>query len=186
MFQEKATHYKKSKRSKNFVFFLTVDVCICICILLAAWAVFLKEPQAVALTPDPSPEQLDSDQTTIEDSGDGDDAGQTDGDGGVELNYSKDVSISISDEKATLYFGNGSNSAVDIVLQIVIQDRVFAQSNKLAPGDQVEKLKLVEGMAKLLNKGNYEGAMVLTFYDPNTNEAAAMSTTIPVTIVVKD
>jgi len=65
---------------------------------------------------------------------------QAEGGGAVGLTYSTSVSVSLSQGKASLYFGNPSKSNQDMVVQLIIQDRLITQSGRLIPGKQVQTL----------------------------------------------
>ena len=110
---------------------------------------------------------------------------QTQGGGAVSLTYTTQVSISLSSGQATLYFANPSKSNQDIVLQIVAQDVVLAQSGTISPGKQVETLELWEGVAAQLSPGGYNGRFVVLYYQPDTHEKTIVNTEIPVNITVE-
>ena len=110
---------------------------------------------------------------------------QPEGGGAVSLTYSTDISISLTEEKAYLYFENPTKSNQDMILQIVIQDTIVAQSGKLVPGKQVYKLDLLKNAASKLSPGGYNGKFVILYYQKDTGEKAVINTDIPVTINVK-
>lgn len=193
MYQEKAMHYKEKKRSKTLAILLAVDVCICICVLLIAWAVFLKEPQAVALAPDVAPSEVEPNQTPLEESPSASSGRDSDentdktvnGKSNVNLKFSKEVMVSLTGKTASLYFGSGERSEMDIVMQLVVQDHVLAQTKKLTPGNKVEKLELMEGVSALLSEGIYRGDFILYYYNQDTGELVNFVANIPVTVMVQ-
>lgn len=106
------------------------------------------------------------------------------GGGSVSLVYSREVSISLSNKIAELLFMNPGKSNQDIILQIVIQDVVIAQSGILKAGNQITELELMSEMVEKLSDGIYEGNFNVLYYDPETGEKAIVNTEIPVTITV--
>lgn len=105
--------------------------------------------------------------------------------GAVSLTYTTQVTISLAEGQASLYFANPSRSNQDIVLQIVVQDVVLAQSGTISPGKQVTTLDLLEGAADQLSAGGYNGEFVVLYYQPDTHEKTIVNTQIPVNITVQ-
>lgn len=139
-------------------------------------------------TPDPTPTPLppksevnaqpiegDNNDTKLE---------APEGGGAVSLTYAKEVTIDLSTQKATLVFGNPSQSNQDAIVQLVIQDTVILQSGSLAPGTQLTTLDLAEGAAERLSSGVYDGKFVVSFYDQPTGRWATLNAEIPVTVTV--
>lgn len=195
MRRKNAAHYKmdkKDKRKDALITLLAVGMGVCICVLLMSWGIYLKpsnEPE-VGLVPDRAPEQVEVNQTALDQdssSNDGVTAEQTDTSteyNRVSLSYTKEVYVSLSSKIVSLYFGSGSRSKVDIVLQIVVQDQVLAQSGRLTPGNKIETLDLVEGAVSRLSKGSYDGYFMLFYYDSVTGEKSTVTTTTPITVEV--
>lgn len=154
-----------------------------VCMALTVWALFFQKAEAAVLSPDYAPSEVEANQTPVEDSG-GEPMDKEEGGGAVGLGFSKEVTISLRSRKATLYFLNGSTSAMDIVLQIVVQDEVLAQSDRLTPGNQVQTLNLLSGAEKKLTAGGYDGQLVAYYYDRETGKKSNLSTAIPVTVQV--
>ena len=105
--------------------------------------------------------------------------------GAVSLTYTTQVTISLAEGQASLYFANPSRPNQDIVLQIVVQDVVLAQSGTISPGKQVTTLELLEGAADQLSAGGYNGEFVVLYYQPDTHEKTIVNTQIPVNITVQ-
>ena len=165
------------------VILLLLIAIVAVCVTI--WAIFFREAEPVILTPDYAPQEEEKNAEDIPNDSD-DKLEAPEGGGAVSLSYSKVVSIDISDNAASLYFGNPGKSTQDMVLQIVVQDRVLAQSGRLTPGHQVSKLDLEDGMAALLSPGGYEGKFVVLFYNQETGEKAMVNTEIPLTINVTE
>ena len=97
----------------------------------------------------------------------------------------RDISvIDLSRKDAALLFANPGRSNQDMVLQIVIQDRVIVQSGRIVPGNQVTELDLTGDSAALLQPGGYEGSFLVFYYDRVSGEKALVNTEIPITVTV--
>ena len=71
-----------------------------------------------------------------------------------------------------------------MVVQVVLKDKVLAQSEELAPGKGVSRLELSESAKKDLKAGRFEGKLQMTFYDRESHKEALLHTEIAVTIEV--
>ena len=170
---------KKTKLNLLIPILLIITV-IAICV--AVWALFFRD-SGDTLTPDYAPREEEEYAETIP--GDtGEKMESPEGGGSVSLTYSRDVTVDLSDETAALLFANPGRSNQDIVLQIVVQDIVIVQSGTLKPGNQVKILDLLDGTAKKLSAGIYEGNFNVLYYDPESGEKAVVNTEIPITITV--
>ena len=158
----------------------TILIALLLLITIAAvsvtiWALFFREPETI-LPPNHTPIDGDSDEKMdVEEGG-----------GAVSLTYSNKVTIDLSNEKATLMFANPGKSVQDMVVQVIVQDTVLVQSGRLTPGNQVTTLDLLDGAAKKLSPGIYEGKFLISYYDPDTGEMAVVNTEIPITITVQE
>lgn len=173
---------KEEKKDKRWLLLLLLLLLLLVAIGVTIWALFFR--QAPILVPDYAPRQQEQHAEDIGDS-DEEKLTQTQGGGAVSLTYTSQVSISLSSGQATLYFANPSKSNQDIVLQIVAQDVVLAQSGTISPGKQVETLELWEGVAAQLSPGGYNGRFVVLYYQPDTHEKTIVNTEIPVNITVE-
>lgn len=172
---------KKSKPNLLIPILLIITV-IAICVTV--WALFFRD-SGPALAPDYAPQEEEQNAETIPNDT-GEKMENPEGGGSVSLTYSREVSIDLSNETATLLFANPGKSNQDMVLQIVIQDTVIVQSGTLKPGNQVTTLDLLDGAAKKLSAGTYEGNFNVLYYNPETGEKAIVNTEIPVTITVNN
>jgi len=171
-----------SQKTKSNLLIPVLLVITVIAICVTVWALFFRDTGPV-LAPDYAPQEEEQNAETIP----GDQEEKLDnpeGGGSVSLTYSRDVEISLSGNTASLYFANPGKSNQDMVLQIVIQDQVIVQSGTLKPGNQVTTLSLIDGMAKKLSAGTYEGNFAVLYYHPETGEKAIVNTEIPVMITV--
>ena len=107
------------------------------------------------------------------------------GGGSVSLTYSREVSIDLSDETATLLFANPGKSNQDMVLQLLIQDTLIFQSGRITPGNQVKLLDLEPDAEKRLTAGGYEGCFMVFYYDTVSAEKAIVNTKINVSVTVE-
>ena len=171
---------EKKDNSKKLIPILAVITVIALGVTV--WALFFRESGPV-LAPDYAPQGEEQHAETIPND-DGEKMEQPDGGGSVSLSYSREVTIALGEETAKLYFANPGKSNQDIVLQLVVQDQVILQSGTLKPGNQVTSLELLNGAAKMLSEGGYEGEFVVLYYHPETGEKAVVNTEIPVSITV--
>lgn len=172
---------KKSKPNLLIPILLIITV-IAICVTV--WALFFRD-SGPTLAPDYAPQEEEQNAETIPNDT-GEKMENPEGGGSVSLTYSREVTIDLSDETATLLFANPGKSNQDMVLQIVIQDTVIVQSGTLKPGNQVTALDLLDGAAKKLSAGTYEGNFNVLYYNPETGEKAIVNTEIPITITVNN
>ena len=137
------------------------------------------------LAPDYAPRETEALAQTIPNDN-GEKMQSQEGGGSVNLTYSNEVSIDLSDERAFLMFANPGKSNQDMVLQIVIRDEVIVQSGTIQPGQQVTELNLLEGEAAKLTTGGYDGKFTILYYHPDSAEKAMVNTEIPIRIEVKN
>ncbi len=183
-------HLQKPSRrglSKGGLLTLVLMGITLIAVGVSAWAIFLRDggAESGALTPDYAPQEAEENAESMGDEVD-ENLEASEGGGSVSLTYSTDVTVTLSDETASLYFGNPARSTQNVVLQLVIQDEVVIQSGLIAPGSQVSTLALLDGAADMLASGGYDGQFVVLYYDPDTGERAVVTTEIPVTVTVTE
>ncbi len=173
---------KEKIASKHIIILL-----LCIALVatsVAVWALFFREPE-MTLAPDYAPLETEANAQTIP--GDTGDKMQSEtGGGSVSLTYSNQVSIDLSNKKAQLMFANPGKSNQDMLIQIIVQEQVLAQSGKLTPGHQILTLDLLKNAADKLATGGYDGKFIIFYYDPVSGEKAVVSTEIPIKIIVKE
>lgn len=164
------------KHSNLLLVLLVIVTCLSVC--TALWALSNREPTPVLL-PDELPAAEENAVPTGDDNREKMD--QPEGGGSVNLTYSDQITISLSEGTAQLFFANPSRSNQSMVVEIVIQGTTVVQSGALIPGTQVETLPLLD-TAKL-SPGGYEGTFHVTFYDENGAQAL-LNTEIPISITV--
>lgn len=175
--------FEQKHSNKNLLIpVLLIITAIAICVTV--WALFFRDSSPV-LAPDYAPKEEEQHAETIPDDN-SEKMDQPDGGGSVSLTYAREVSIDLGERTATLYFANPGKSNQNVVLQIVVQDKVIIQSGTLKPGNQVVSLELLDGAEKMLSAGGYEGKFVVLYYHPETAEKAVVNTEIPVSITVNE
>lgn len=145
-----------------------------------------NEPPTV-LTPDYAPKDEDPNAENIPNDSGGK-LEQPEGGGAVSLIYTTNVTIDLSEKKASLMFGNAQRSNQDMVVQIVVRDCVIVQSGRITPGKRVTALDLLRD-APMLGEGTYTDAscrFVVLYYDRQSGEKAILNTEIPITVTVKE
>ncbi len=164
------------QRSKILMAVLAVITCVSVCVAL--WALLGRAPTPL-LPPDEIPAADENALPTGEDDEEKMDA--PDGGGAVNITYSDQVSIALSEGVAQLFFSNPARSNQSLVLEVVIQGTTVVQSGALAPGNQVETLPLLD-TAKLA-PGRYDGMFHVVFYHEDGRQAM-LDTEIPISIAV--
>ncbi len=152
---------------------------------VTAWALFFRQTEPSLLAPDYAPQELERNAEEL-DEGEVEKLEAPSGGGAVTLIYQDVVTIDLSDETVSLLYGNPGESTMNIVLQIIIQDQLVAQSGRLEPGNQVTVLDMEDGAVARLEPGGYEGKFVVSFYDAETGEKSALNTEIPLTVTVTE
>jgi hypothetical protein len=145
-----------------------------------------NEPPTI-LSPDYAPEEEDPNAEKIPDDN-GDKLNAPDGGGAVSLIYTTNVTVDLSDKKATLLFGNPKKSNQDMVIQIVVKGQVIIQSGRITPGNRVTTLDLLHD-APQLGAGTYTSEnckFVVLYYDQSSGEKAILNTEIPITVTVQE
>lgn len=165
---------------------LVLLLCIpVVSVSIALLEVFFRNTESpnVPLIPDRVPEIEEQADPIPNDTGEKNEtSGKT---ASVTLTYSDQVTIDLSDKTASLIFANPKKSNHDMVLQIVIQDVVIAQSGRLVSGNQITNLDLADNASEKLEIGGYDGKFVIFYYHQKTGEKAAVNTEIPIAVSVK-
>lgn len=176
---------QKEKSAKSRIWIVILLICITAAAIVIGLVVMNQKKNTEPLVPDYAPVEKEGNASPIE----GDDEEKLDkpeGGGSVSISYSKEIQISLAEMKAAVYFANPARSNEDIVIQIVIQDHVIAQSGTISPGFEVRSLDLESSTKDLLVAGTYEGTLAIHYYDQQTNEKAILNTEIPVTVTVTE
>lgn len=150
-------------------------------VTVAVWAVFFRG--TVVLNPDYAAKAPEKNAEKIEESTSGGSDSSLGG-GRVNLIYSPEVKIDLSEKSAELLIGNSAKSKQNIVVEIVIQNRVLVQSGAIFPGYRVLKLDLEAEAETLLLEGRYKGLIRVYLYDAQSNEREMLSSDIEAEITV--
>jgi len=173
---------KNNRQNLLILFMLFITICA---VAVSCWALWFREDKPI-LPPDYAP--IDEDKNAFDIAGDDGDTklDAEEGGGAVGLTFTQTASIDLSDKTATVFFQNPGRSVCDVVVQIVIQDKVIAQSGKLVPGKQITKMELTDGAAEMLTQGGYNGYFVISMYDSISGEKAIVNTQAPINITVQN
>ena len=106
------------------------------------------------------------------------------GGGAVSISYSKEISISLSEGCARLYFANPKKSSQNVVLALDIHDVEIAKSGSVESGRYIDVLEISDDMLALLSVGEYEAKLKLSYYDAESGELAVVNTYLEVTVTV--
>ena len=174
--------FKRPDKQSFIIFLLLLITVGAVCVTV--WALFFRTDGAAPLTPDHAPVIEKQAQPIPGDVGEPEDVQP--GSGSVSLTYSNTVKIRLGDKSVQFLFANPGRSNQDMVIQLVIQDRVIFQSGRITPGNQVMSLELSAESAAMLMPGGYEGVFLIHFYDPVSGEKAIVTTEIPVSITVTE
>lgn len=152
---------------------------------VTVWTLWFRDSGDTA--PDYAPEEEEPNAESIPDDTD-EKPDQPEGGGTVSLVYAETVTIDLTDRQAVLLFSNPQKSNRDMVIQLVIQDRLVLQSGRLTPGHRVTALDLPED-APALEPGTYGDEsckLVVLYYDPTSGERDILRTEIPLTVTVQE
>lgn len=175
-----ATDSVKSKndKKKNCIILILL-LLLCILVGLGIWFVWFKgsDPNKGTL-PTVAP-QIDENAERME--GNDEKMKQPEGGGAVNIMYTKNASVSLGSRKVSMYFGNPSKSNQDMVLQLLVNDKVIAESGRLTPGSQIKTMDVKDVTG--LSTGRYNAKYVVGYYYEN-GEKAIVDTQIPLVISV--
>ncbi len=172
---------KDSKKNKIIMIALIAVSVIAVCVSVVV--IILNRPTS-ALPPDYAPQETEKNMETLAGNPDDTKLPQPEGGGAVGITYSNQVTVNLTEKMASLRFENPQISNQNVLLQIVVQDKVIVQTGIIPPGNKVTKLELENGVEKLLVEGGYEGKIVLHYYQPESGEKTILNTEIPVKITV--
>ena len=174
---------RENEKNKKIITLLIVFILICLICALCFSCGYNKKK---VLRPDYAPQDV---EVNLEDIEDDTDIKLTapDGGGAVSIQYTKDVNIDLSDKKAYLNYKNPGKSTHDIVLQIVVQNEVIAQSGLIPPGNMLKELDLLNDSGVVLSEGAYENAkFIFLCYNPESGEKAIVDAEAMIVINVTD
>ena len=176
----------------NLVPFLLVLLWLLAMIAVVLILVFklLGTPEKpVVINPDHPLPEIDPDIETLPDDGD-DQVNSEEGGGFVSMVYTKDATISLSSNKATVYYQNPHKSNHGVVLELYLvsegQEYFLGRTGLIPAGSAIYEMDVSE-RAVQIRAGVYTGLYRTFYYDPLTGERAAISSDITeVTVSVTD
>ena len=175
------TEQKREKRIAAIIIILLSLITIS-SLLVTVWALCLR-PDKQPLVPDYAlPEE---DKNAVDAIGGNDQKLEySQGGGAVGFEYSEAAYINLQTGKIDMFFKNPHRSSGDIVLQIVIQDTVIAQSGRLVPGKQISVMELLKGKAEILAPGGYNAKFIAIMYNSETGERAMIESELTLLVTV--
>ena len=169
-----------NKKTLLLIIILSAVLIIAICV--SVWAIFFREDEEV-LPPDYPPQNTDENQEPIPD----DDGGEIEtpaGGGAVNVTYAENITVDLSEKKASLYYANPSRSNQNVAIAIVIGETAVVKSELITPGNMVTSLPLVAGAENKLAAGGYDAEIIVYCYHPETGEKAMIDTKGVVVVTV--
>ena len=172
----------KEKKRRLLIILLCIGIAVCIAVTI--WALFFRKTDSKPLIPDFAPEQTEPNVQPVPDDGSKMDVPQ--GGGGISIEYDSSVTVSLSENKAHFQYTHPTKSTQNIILCIAVQDTVIAQSGLITPGNQLQELTLLDGMADKLSPGTYSDAQFkILSYDPASGEKSMVDTAAQITLTVE-
>ncbi len=162
----------RNKRRGMKALLILLILLLLLLLFLCIWMLRFRTP---TLAPDYAPPKEDSHATEIE----GDDENKLEkpeGGGAIGMTYLRDVTVDLSEKRVYLLYQNPGRSNSDVMVQVVVQDVVIAQSGRIEPGKQIQRIDLLPGTARLLEEGGYDAQLAVFFYDPVTAERSLLQT----------
>ncbi len=178
---------KKDKKREKLVVILLLLLVILISLSASVWSIFFDKSHAT-ITPEYAlvPEDKGAKKISGEEGKSEEKLSHPDGGGSVGISCSPKVKIDRSENKATLMFQNPSRSNNDMVVRLVVQDTLLAESGKLVPGKEIDSMEILEESVHKLQLGTYEGTFIISLYDHDTGEKAMMESSVNVQVEVRD
>ena len=183
--QENYENREKNRKKKRWMLALLILLLLLLITSCSVtiWSIFFRDTPT-SLAPDYAPQEIDPNAQPTPDAGeDTEKLEQEQGGGSVSLQYTKEVTVDLSDGMVYLSFTNPSESNQDMVLQVIVQEKLIAQSKLLPPGNTLTQLPLKEGVN--LSPGGYNGKYTAAYYYEN-GEKAIVQTEIPLVILVEE
>ena len=135
-------------------------------------------PRDGHLPPDRAPEQ-DPNAVPYEEALSGGEGGS------VTLRYQAAAEIDRESGTAAIAFVDPASSDQGLVIQLLIQGEVLAESGLLPPGTAVYTLALLPGAAERLEPGDYDGSFLVSYYDTESGQRSALQTEAEIRVTVK-
>ena len=170
-----------SGSSKPIIIVLLVALGAALVGLAIALGVLLSDGDDEILDPDQAYEQLDPDMEPYPDPSGTED--EQDGVTKASFTCEAQMTVNLRAERVDLMFANPSRSNQNMVIELLIQGEVIAQSGRIEPGYRITSLPL--SRADQLTQGIYNGTLKIYFFDPQTG-AQVVDSNFPVVLTVKE
>ena len=149
---------------------------------VSVWAIFFRG-DAEPITPDYPPQGTEENQKPLEGES-GDKLVSPEGGGAINVTYSMNVTVDLSEGMVSLLYANPQASNQNVAILLMIDDLVIAKSQLITPGHGVDTLELEAYAADKLVVGGYDAHLVIRAYHPETGEKAMVDTKGEVTVTV--
>ena len=182
--QENFENREKNRKKKRWMLALLILLLLLLITSCSVtiWSIFFRDTTPT-LAPDYAPQEIEPNAQPTPEPEDTEKLDQVQGGGSVSLQYTKEAAVDLSDGMVYLSFANPGESNQDIVLQVIVQGKVIAQSKLLPPGNSISQLPLLDGVN--LSPGGYNGKFTAAYYYEN-GEKAIIQTDIPLVIRVQN
>lgn len=173
--EQKKKEQQKARRRKIIIALLILIIII----------LLLLRSCGGRISPDYPPQGTEVNQMPI----DGDNSNKMDseeGGGAINVTYSMDVTVDLSDKTVSLYYANPNASNQNVAILVMIDDMVVAKSDLITPGNQVTELPLESYARGKLMAGGYKAELVVRAYNPDNGEKAMIDTKGEITVTVVD
>lgn len=140
-------------------------------VTITVWVLFFGDNVGTPITPDYPPQSTEQNQKPLE-GDDGEKMESPKGGGAINVTYTTNVTVDLSENKVTLLYANPQASNQNVAILIMVDDLVVAKSDLITPGHGVDTLSLEKYAQERLVAGGYDGELVIRAYNPETNEKA--------------
>lgn len=170
---------EKDKRKER-----TQKTIIVILILIILILLLLRSCSAgTPISPDYPPQGTEENQKPIEND-DSDKMDSPEGGGAINVTYSMNATVDLSENMVTMYYANPNASNQNVAIMIMIDDLVVAKTDLITPGNQVTELPLNSYAKDRLMVGGYDAELVVRAYNPEDGEKAMIDTKGEITLTV--
>jgi hypothetical protein len=104
----------------------------------------------------------------------------------MSFQFQKDISASLSTGNATLNFKNPGYANHDVVVQLILEDVVIAESGAVSPGFQLEHLRLDFPSGAVVPTGVYDATIAMVYYEIGTHNRSMFESNFPVVLTVTE
>ena len=146
-------------------------------VVTAVWALWFRDNDSAQ-----SLQQLEPSQMPMPNDPGGE-LEQTEGGGAVNLTYSPEVMINLSESRADFYFANPSRSNQDVIVSLQIGGVTVFRTGRITPGNFVEKQDIPAEAAARLKLGLYDAEFLVWFNDADSGEQAMLETVLSDVVV---